>query len=82
MTLAYRVRSFQVLGGPGWVGSDRFDIIATVDRSKPSGRRRKPTKLTAAQLTNMQNQMRPQLTTLLAERFELKVHREMERTEL
>jgi uncharacterized protein (TIGR03435 family) len=78
VTLAYRVRSFQVLGGPGWVGSDRFDIIATVDRSKPgTDEPADPTKLTATQLTNMQNQMRPRLATLLAERFELKVHREM-----
>ena len=25
---AYRVRAFQVTGGPEWIGSDRFDIIA------------------------------------------------------
>jgi uncharacterized protein (TIGR03435 family) len=25
---AYRVRPFQVTGGPDWIGSDRFDIIA------------------------------------------------------
>src|ERR1051326_7735358 len=36
VTLAYQVRSFQVLDGPGWIGSDRFDIIATVDRSGPA----------------------------------------------
>jgi uncharacterized protein (TIGR03435 family) len=78
VTLAYQVRSFQVLDGPAWIGSDRFDIIATVDRSKPGADEpADPTKLTAAQLSNMQNQMRPRLTALLAERFGLKVHREM-----
>ena len=25
---AYRLREFQIAGGPGWIGSDRFDIIA------------------------------------------------------
>jgi bla regulator protein blaR1 len=78
VTLAYQVRSFQVLDGPGWIGSDRFDIIATVDRSKPGADEpADPTKLTTAQLSNMQNQMRPRLAALLAERFGLKVHREM-----
>src|SRR5215468_8190246 len=78
VTLAYQVRSFQVIDGPGWIGSDRFDIIATVDRSKPEAYQpADPTKLTAEQLSNMQNQMRPRLAALLAERFGLKVHREM-----
>ena len=77
MTLAYQVRSFQVLDGPDWIGSDHFDIIATVDRSRPAGDEPvDPTKVTAAQLSNMQNEMRPRLIGLLAERFGLRVHRE------
>src|SRR6478752_5130917 len=60
VTLAYQVRSFQVLDGPGWIDSDRFDIIATVDRTRPAGDEPlDPTKVTAAQLTGMQNAMRP-----------------------
>src|ERR1043165_1177223 len=51
VTVAYQVRSFQVLGGPGWISSDRFDIIATVDRSNPrADEPPDPTKVTAAQL--------------------------------
>jgi bla regulator protein blaR1 len=77
VTLAYQIRYFQVLDGPKWIDSDRFDIIATVDRSKPVGDEPvDPTKVTAAQLTNMQDEMRPRLMALLAERFGLKVHRE------
>src|SRR5215471_15092520 len=73
MTLAYQVRSFQVLDGPDWIGSDHFDIIATVDRSRPAGDEpADPTKVSAAQLSTMQNEMRPRLTGLLAERFGLR----------
>jgi uncharacterized protein (TIGR03435 family) len=77
VTLAYQVRYFQVLDGPRWIDSDRFDIIATVDRSKPAvDQPADPTKVTAAQLTNMQDEMRPRLMALLAVRFDLKIHRE------
>ncbi len=26
IALAYRIQEFQILGGPGWIGSDRFDV--------------------------------------------------------
>jgi len=77
VTLAYQVRSFQILDGPGWISSDRFDIIATIDRSRPGGDEPSdPTNVTAGQLAHMQNKMRPRLMALLAERFALRVHRE------
>ena len=76
--LAYDLRSFQVVGGPGWTTSDRFDIVATVDRSTADkSDPADPTKVTADQLTRMQSQMRPRLAALLADRFGLKIHREM-----
>src|SRR5207253_2697585 len=28
---AYRVQSFQVVGGPDWLNADRFDIVAKAD---------------------------------------------------
>jgi uncharacterized protein (TIGR03435 family) len=31
--LAYRLQSFQVLGGPNWINSDRFDIVAKAESS-------------------------------------------------
>jgi uncharacterized protein (TIGR03435 family) len=30
--LAYRIRSYQLFGGPGWVDSDQFDIVAKANR--------------------------------------------------
>jgi uncharacterized protein (TIGR03435 family) len=26
IALAYRVQEFEIVGGPGWIGSDRFDV--------------------------------------------------------
>ena len=25
---AYNVRDFQISGGPGWIGFDRYDVVA------------------------------------------------------
>jgi bla regulator protein blaR1 len=77
ITLAYEVRSFQILGGSGWISSDRFDVMAKSDGSTNSEKEpRDPSKVTAAQLKGMQDQMRPKLQALLAERFKLNLRRE------
>jgi uncharacterized protein (TIGR03435 family) len=34
MATAYRVQEFQISGGPGWVGSDRFDVEAKAEDPK------------------------------------------------
>src|ERR1700728_3334550 len=28
ITMAYGIRDFQLSGGPGWVGTDRYDVMA------------------------------------------------------
>jgi uncharacterized protein (TIGR03435 family) len=33
---AYHLESFQLLGGPGWIGSDHFDIVAKIPDDVPS----------------------------------------------
>src|SRR5579871_866734 len=70
IAIAYDVREFIVSGGPGWVGSDRFDIDARVE-SAPSG---KPGQTDQAKLPTSSQKMRECLKTLLAERFELAIH--------
>jgi len=56
--MAYSVKELQVLGGPKWVDSERFDIDA-----KAAGAARGPERMAMLQ-------------TLLAERFQLALHRE------
>jgi bla regulator protein BlaR1 len=65
MEMAYDLRTFQILGGPGWLDSDRYDISAKNDAALKD--------LSKEQRTT---EMRRRLQTLLADRFQLKVHRE------
>ena len=77
ITLAYDVRDFQVSGGPGWINSDRFDINARAERS--SGAEETPAdprQMTDAQRKTSMQQARERLRALLAERFQLAVHRD------
>jgi uncharacterized protein (TIGR03435 family) len=75
---AYQVRSFQISGGPGWIDSEHFDVVAKADRSDSSedlpGDLR---QVTERQYQTRQDQMRPKLQALLADRFQLRLHREM-----
>jgi uncharacterized protein (TIGR03435 family) len=61
---AYQVQDFQMAGGPGWIDSDRFDIDARagVDIAPVP-----PGTIGPMQLM---------IQSLLADRFQLKVHRE------
>ncbi len=59
---AYNVRDFQVTGGPGWIGTDRYDINAKGPEGMPE--RMSPDIL------------RPMIKALIEERFQLKTHRE------
>ncbi len=41
ISLAYKVQEFQIVGGPGWIGSDRFDVEGrTEDKSADPDRLR------------------------------------------
>jgi uncharacterized protein (TIGR03435 family) len=61
--------SLQISGGPAWIDSDKFDIVATVDDS------------TFAQLSKLSpeqqgEQHRMMIQQLLSDRFALRIHRE------
>ena len=55
---AYGVMGLQILGGPGWLDTDRYDVVATAP--------------VAGNLTEAQ--LKPMLQALLAERFALRLH--------
>ena len=59
---AYNARVFQISGGPGWIGNERWDIQAKADNVQG--------RLPASQLRMM-------LQTLLEDRFQLKIHSEI-----
>ncbi len=61
MTIAYDVRDFQILGGPGWIATERFDIVAKAEGA--------PDQIPI-------EQFRPMLAALIEDRFQLKLHRE------
>jgi uncharacterized protein (TIGR03435 family) len=62
--IAYQIQPFQVEGGPSWIGSDRFDIVAKTDGNLPP-----PTPGVPGPIQLM-------MRTLLADRFKLVVHHE------
>jgi len=77
ITLAYNVRSYQVSGGSGWIDSDRFDVVAKSDVSVDAkSAPRDSSRPAEQQYKTMQEQMRPKLHALLADRFQLRLHRE------
>jgi uncharacterized protein (TIGR03435 family) len=57
---AFNVQEFQIVGGPDWMGSDRFDVVAKAADG---------VEFTA-------DVMRPMLRSLLADRFKLTVRNE------
>jgi uncharacterized protein (TIGR03435 family) len=69
MSFAYRVRNFQISGGPGWVGMDRWDIEARAEEGsipRPTG----PPD------PNTPDAIAIRLQSLLEDRFQLKIHRD------
>jgi bla regulator protein blaR1 len=67
ITFAYQLAQYQLVGGPGWLTSDRYDLIAKLEGDPgpvfaPSGTAPNPMQLA--------------LRNLLEDRFKLKVHRE------
>jgi uncharacterized protein (TIGR03435 family) len=69
ISMAYGVKSFQISGGPSWLPSERFDIEAKMDAATADALE----KLSPDQRMLAQQQM---LQALLADRFQLTVHRE------
>ena len=68
---AYDMEMYRLLGGPGWVDSERYNLDAKPPESSASS------KWVPANFKTPPNpEMRLMLQAVLAERFQLKVHRE------
>jgi uncharacterized protein (TIGR03435 family) len=66
---AYRIRDFQIVGGPAWISTDRWNVEAKAeDGSIPPP--------TGPPDPNTPNPMSLMLQSLLEDRFQLKVHKE------
>jgi uncharacterized protein (TIGR03435 family) len=65
--MAYDIRNFQISGGPGWVNSERYDIVAKSSTEELGD----GTGDSQASI----GKVRLRLQALLAERFQLKVSR-------
>ena len=68
---AYRLQGFQLVGGPAWLTSDRFDVVA-----KGSGDLAAPVFGPQSPQNNDPTPMQLAMRALLADRFKLVVHRE------
>jgi bla regulator protein blaR1 len=64
---AYDVASFRILGGPGWIDSDRFDVFAKSESGDEAAGRPDAGTIQRTRL---------KLQALLADRFQLKAHRD------
>jgi len=69
ITFAYRVRTFQVSGGPGWISTDRWDMEARAEEGSIPPQ-------TGIPDPNTPDPMALRLQSLLEDRFQLKIHRE------
>jgi uncharacterized protein (TIGR03435 family) len=63
-------RTEQVIGGPEWAGSDRYDVLAVTDPAIDADPEHKTMRMLAM------------LRTLLEDRFKLKVHTEMREADI
>jgi uncharacterized protein (TIGR03435 family) len=73
IALAYTREDQAILGGPGWIDFNRFDLVAKISSLKVSSGRN-PTNPSSAQ--NPYDQIRPLIQRVLAERFHLTYHME------
>jgi uncharacterized protein (TIGR03435 family) len=64
ITIAYQLQQFQIVGGPPWLASERYDIVAKIAGEQ------------APFVPGQANPLSGALRSLLIERFKLKLHKE------
>jgi bla regulator protein blaR1 len=76
ITFAYDVRDFQISGGPGWINSEQYDIMAKGEGADAGGPPSDPRNISDAEMKTRTEQLRERLRSLLADRFQLVIHKE------
>jgi uncharacterized protein (TIGR03435 family) len=71
IAIAYGVRETQIAGGPNWMGSEIYQLLAKPERSEGGD----IPQTTAAPGTTAWNRLEQRTQTLLAERFQLLIHK-------
>jgi uncharacterized protein (TIGR03435 family) len=71
---AYNLRPFQLLGASGWMETDRYEIHTKDEKPGPS--EADLAKMSGEQQNAFRDQFQGKLQKLLADRFQLKIHRE------
>jgi uncharacterized protein (TIGR03435 family) len=71
VSVAYGVRAFQISGGPDWINTERFDVDARATTSSDA------TPVDPLKASAEQRKTGERLRNLLADRFQLTLHREM-----
>ncbi|HVQ12416.1 MAG TPA: M56 family metallopeptidase, partial [Vicinamibacterales bacterium] len=69
---AYQLQDDQIVGGPGWLASDRFDIVAKASEGVPG----RPFDFSPAPVGQGPGAMQLMMRALLSERFKLTTHKE------
>jgi len=76
ITMACGIRVFQLSGGPGWVGTERYDIIAKPEKTSSTAEPPDLASMTDDQRKFRDEQWNERVRALLSERFGLVVHTE------
>ena len=71
---AYDVRFFQIVGGTGWMNDDKYTIATKDETTGPTGK--DLGSMTDARRAEFHDQMMAKVQAMLADRFQLKIHRE------
>jgi uncharacterized protein (TIGR03435 family) len=74
IAMAYDVKPYQVTGGPNWTDAEHYDILAKLEHAGEEALAPDSTPRQRADANNAR--IRAALQDLLAERFQLKFHRE------
>lgn len=82
ITMAYGIRDFQLSGGPDWVGTERYDIIAKPEKTASAAELPDVASMTDDQRKVRDDQWKSRVRALLADRFGLVAHTETKEAQL